>query len=101
MIPGWGGRRAPSLRRVDYVIIALATYWLALVLKEIFDAPRWFWFVLMAAGACGAMWLVSMDDWWWGLSVPTMIIFLNRVDDLLLAAGDWLRVTVMRTTRTR
>lgn len=82
-------------------MIVAGVYWVALALKEVFEAPRWFWHLLMAAGACGAMWLVSSEDWWWGLSVPTSIILLSRTDDLLLAAGDWLRVTVMRTTRQR
>ena len=86
---------------MDYVIVAATTYWVALVLREIFVAPRWFWYLLMAAAACGAMWLLTEDDWFWGLSVPTIIILLSHVDDLLLSAGDWMRVAVMRTTRNR
>ena len=82
------------------VIFAAFGVWILWSLASVFlEAPEWAWRVAAIVVGIGAMILIDADRWWLGVAIGGFAAFLMLVADLLLVTADWVRVTLLRTTR--
>jgi hypothetical protein len=78
---------------MEYVLAALSVWWLLFLARLVIildtDIP---WYLAHTALGFGAVLLIDPSRWYWGLAVAGGSILFKRLEDLLLVAGDSIRV---------
>jgi hypothetical protein len=86
---------------VDCIVAALAIFTIITVVKFQVDAPEWFWMIISLGVALGIV-IPTWDEygwaWWSPLAIAGIVLFLQRLDDLLLLKRDETLMTVSRRT---
>jgi hypothetical protein len=84
---------------MEYVIAALAVWWVWLAVLPWITAPEWFWTILITVLGIGAALLIDPSTAYWGLGIAGGSLLVKRVEELLLLVADRVRVDVLRNTR--
>ena len=84
---------------MEYLIGALAVFWILNLAEMGLQAPEWAWKLLSTVLGLGAALLVDVDRWYWGFGIAGLTALLQLLADLALVACDWARVAVLRNTR--
>jgi hypothetical protein len=84
---------------MEYVLGALAVFWIWIVVESVVSMPEWAWYVAITAFGLLTGLVIDLDTWYWGLALSAVAYLLKRLDDLLLVAADRVRVEVLRRTQ--
>lgn len=81
-------------------VLAVFSVWLLWVIGENFlTAPTWAWRGLAGLLGIISMLIIDIDHWWWGLGIGGGAAVLVLVTDLLVVLCDWVRMLILRRTR--
>lgn len=83
---------------MNYVIVALAVFWLVRLLQTWVDAPSWLWQLVTPAAAALVLlpWSGGWEHWYSPLAVGGLVAFLQMGENLLIAKADESVSAIMR-----
>ena len=84
---------------MEYLLGALAVFWILAVVQRWVDAPEWVWWLAITVLSVGAQLLIDPSEWFWGVGIAGLSHLIRRLDDLVLLASDSAKVSVLRNTR--
>jgi hypothetical protein len=84
---------------MEYLLGALAVFWLWTFIQSWVTAPEWFWYVAITALGLVSGYVIDHDTWYWGLGIAGAAYLIKRLDDLLLVAADRVKLDVLRRTQ--
>lgn len=81
---------------MEYLIVALAVWFLWNVALSVVTVPDWFQYLIVIAVSIGGAVLVEPSNWWYGVGLAGVSSAMMLVGDLLLVTTDWIRAQVLR-----
>jgi hypothetical protein len=74
--------------------------WLVWTMAELWlEVPLWAWRAALIVLGIGVQLLIDPSDWWLGVGIGGLALFVGLVADLILVLTDWVRLLVLRRTR--
>jgi len=84
---------------MEYLLGALAVFWLWTLIQTWLSAPEWAWYILITVLGLVTGLIIDSDEWYWGLGVTALAFLLRRLDDVLLVTADRVRVEILKHTQ--
>jgi len=78
-----------------FVLVGLGVFVVMRAITEGLTAPAWF-LILVSVGLASAGLAFTSESPWWGPAVAGIAFGFYRLDQVLTAIRDWIRVQVLR-----
>jgi hypothetical protein len=88
---------------LDYLWIALSVFVIVRFLQIWIEAPEWLWLLLVVGAASLSLlpWNQSWIHWYSPFAIAGIVIFAQRIENILIVKADEALTTVMRATARR